>query len=238
MFRNNYIFKCNYCDGGANAERIGFAGGCSDTTIKHNIEIERPWCSNPQCPCRRYAEGKISRQELNAHNLQDACQEGFDICHEAKLLSVWKVLAGTNNRPGPKQGTKRTLPGVAPGHLCVLTTRLPEEDTEAQRVIFAAFIIGECDEGSKALQGFAAAAPGLTITFNNNEARKLRLWDYHKNPNAKDKIQWGSGLYRKCDYKEALTLLDAMIEAKETAEGKAQVQKMKEAFLQNLVIID
>ena len=238
MLRNNYIFKCNYCDGGADDERIGFAGGCSDTTIKHNIEIKRPWCNDPHCPCRQYTEGIISRSDLESHNLLDACQEGLDICHEAKLLTTWKVFAGTNNRPGPMQGTRRTMKGVAPGKLCVLTTRLPEEDVEDQRVIFAAFIIGECDEGSKDLQGYLQADPELTITFSIDEARKLRLWKYHKNPKAKDKVQWGCGLYRKCDNKEAVALLDAMIAAKDSECGRMRILRMKQAFLKNTGIID
>ena len=36
----NIVFKCNYCNGGANKNNIGFCGICSDKNIKYNINLK------------------------------------------------------------------------------------------------------------------------------------------------------------------------------------------------------
>ncbi len=230
--RQNYAFKCNYCDGGTTEDCIGFNGKCSDTMIRYNIEVaKRAWCSHPNCPCRKYYDCKIDRIELDNTFRRHAAVSEKDICTESSLLKIWTVFPGGNNRPGPMQGTMRRLPGVTPGKLCILTTREPGSKSEADRLIFAAYIIGECDEGDgDQIAGFAKAAPNLRVTFNLQEARQLKFWNYYQNPKAKDEITWGSGLFRKFDDELALQFFEAMKSAKTTEAGKQQVDSMIRAF--------
>lgn len=232
LIRQNYAFKCNFCDGGATDSQIGFNGKCSDSMIRYNIEeVKRTWCSHPDCPCRKYYDGKIDRNALDITFRRHAAVSEKDICTESSLLKIWTVFPGGNNRPGPMQGTMRRLPGVTPGKLCILTTREPGSKSEKDRLIFAAYIIRECDEGDgDQVAGFAKAAPDLRVTFNLQEARQLRFWSYYQNPRAKDEITWGSGLFRKFDDELALQFLEAMKSAKSTEAGKRQVDSMMQAF--------
>ena len=65
--RENIAFKCNYCDGGASASQIGFAGVCSKAIIEYNInEAKRTWCSSEQCECYRFLNGEFTYNELCA----------------------------------------------------------------------------------------------------------------------------------------------------------------------------
>ena len=224
----NYAFKCNYCDGGISENHIGFHGKCSDSMIRYNIETaKRAWCSNPDCPCRKYYDGKIDRNLLDNTFLRHAAVSEKEVCTESSLLKIWTVFPGGNNRPGPMQGTMRRLPNVSPGHLCVLTTREPGSKRELDRIIFAAFIIGECDEGDgDQIAGFAKADSDLRISFSMDEARRLRFHDYYAQNKYPDNPQWGSGLYRYITDEESILILESMLKVKASTSGKEIIQRM------------
>lgn len=220
----NYAFKCNYCDGNANESKIGFSGVCSDKVIHNNIVVERRiWCNQPECLCMKYHLGEITRDEL------DELSKTEFVCYEAEMLTKWLVQAGTNTTTK----TARRISEASPGKLCVLTTRDPNLGTEADRYVFAAFIIQACNEGDEYEVGRLYANPEYTICLNDYEAHKVKFWDYHINKNAPDKKVWGMGLYRKYDDEEAIRFLDAIIKVKEGKPDYEQAKLIKAAFIRN-----
>ena len=53
---NPIHFKCNFCNGGANDEQVGFCGICSDDNIKNNIENRKyTECCQKRNICFRYS---------------------------------------------------------------------------------------------------------------------------------------------------------------------------------------
>lgn len=229
---NSYAIKCNFCDGGANENRIGFAGLCSDAVREANAKRSKAiWCGNEQNPCHMYVKGFLSKDELVSCYKTDRIKNGtLGFCNEVKILSEWRVGAGSNTREGVRQGTRRTFPDAKPDNLCVLTTRDPFHSTEADRFIFGAFIIGKIEEGTDYTEGYLYAAPGLTIEFNEKEAHQLQYYKY-KQWDKNKQLLWGTGLHRTITDEEALAMLDAFLKVKETQEGKDTAQRMKDYFL-------
>ena len=77
--RANIAFKCNFCNGGASKDQIGFNGVCSDDIIKNNIEVEkRTWCGSDDSDCNKYLKGELTRKELD-----DKCENGGFVCYES-----------------------------------------------------------------------------------------------------------------------------------------------------------
>lgn len=229
---SNYAIKCNFCDGGANEYCIGFSGLCSFEVMSHNTKRSREiWCGNDNNPCRMFLNGLLTREELMQCYVEDRIKDGtLGFCNEVKILQEWKVGAGSNTRNGVKQGRRRAFPEAKPDNLCVLTTRDPFGSTEADRYIFGAFIIEKVQNGNEFTEGYMYGNPDLAISFNSAEAHQLQYYKYKQWDEGK-KLVWGTGLYRKLSDKEALAMLNAFIEAKETLEGKETAQRMKAYFL-------
>ncbi len=210
-------FKMNFCDGGKSFAHIGYCGVCSDAAIDYNIEVEkREWCTTSESPCRRFYEGEISDEDLAAQWSEDR-NEDF-VCYESRLFRDWIV----NGRQKLRQ--------VQVGHLCVLTTRIPkkyEKTAEYQRSIIGLFIVATISEEDEA--ECIQADEIYRMEFTPKEAKHFLFWQYHKNLKQPDKKQWGTGLYRYFDDIEAVDILRAAVDIKQTEEGKEQAMK----FLQH-----
>ena len=228
----NYAIKCNFCDGGADNDRIGFAGLCSDAVREANTKRSKEiWCGNEQNPCRMYVKGLLTKEELLCCYKEDRIKNGTPgFCNEVKILAEWRVGAGSNTRKGVRQGTRRAFPGAKPDSLCVLTTRDPYYSTEADRYIFGAFIIEKVQAGDEFSEGYLYGNEKLAISFNSTEAHQLQYYRYKRWDDNKEKV-WGNGLHRIFTDEEALDMLNAFIEVKKTSEGKEMAQRMKEHFL-------
>lgn len=210
MKRPCIAFKMNYCDGGQDNDHIGFYGICSDAIIKYNIEtVKRVWCSNDRCPCKKYFDGKISPEELE--NQWEEKGGGDFPCYESALLRDWVAEAGSN----ADGETSRKIRGAEENHLCVLTTVRPNMP-ESDRIVFALFIIRKVFEGDDENPGFVAAGDtdDWYLEFRPREVHKLKFWDVYQNPNAPQRIQWGSGLFRYFDDATAVKFLERAVEVK------------------------
>lgn len=112
------------------------------------------------------------------------------------------------------------LKWVRTNNLAVLTTRMPN-DEEKDRIIFAAFLVTEADEGDAADSGFVSAGCSqYKIELKPNEANKLRFWDYYYCPNAQNKIIFGSGLHRYLSDNQAVQILKDMVKIKKGRHSK------------------
>lgn len=188
--RENIVFKCNYCNGGATERQIGFAGVCSKDMIDYNINTAgRSWCSYKDCKCRKYLDSSLTYDEI--------CEEyesGEFLCYESKLLTDWQAYAGTDTN-GENRGRHRKLNKVQKNSLCVLTTVEPNTPEET-RFVFGVFLVDETHEGDEHEAGYVTTKSTYKLKLSSEEAHQILLWNYHKNPNDEDRAFWGSGLYR------------------------------------------
>ena len=169
--------------------------------IRYNIKIEpRVWCSSEDSPCYRYYNKKISRKDLDA-----MCEGDGYICYESKMLRDWEAFAG-HIQNGENKGTPMTLKQVKPNSLCVLTTRIPN-CMEKDRCIFAVFLVDETYEGDEEEAGYVHTESKYKIKLSPKQAQSILFWNYYANSNNPEKANWGSGLHRYLEDKQAAQIL-------------------------------
>ena len=228
--RENVAFKCTYCDGGKSSDHIGFKGLCSAEIIRYNVKIKKHrWCTAPDSLCTQYSNGHIKTYL----ELMDISQKMGFVCYESAMLRDWSAYAGVY-RSEDKDGVPMKLKWVRTNNLAVLTTRMPNAE-EKDRIIFAAFLVTEADEGDTVDSGFVSAGSSqFKIEMKPNEANKLRFWDYYYCPNAQDKIIFGSGLHRYLSDNQAVQILKDIVKIK---KGTPQ-QRLAEQFLDHFVSVN
>lgn len=228
--RPNIAFKCNYCDGGKSTFSIGFNGVCSDSVIRYNIHTEhRTWCSSKDSPCSEYLCGKRTRAQLDAR-----VKNGGFVCYESQMLRDWKAMAGIVQH-GERKGQPMRLRHVQPNSLCILTTREPGA-TEAERLIFAVFLIGETYGGDDYDEGFVSAQSKFKLALSPNEARKMRFWRYHVNENRPEKESWSYGLHRYLTDNQAVQILRDIVELKKGTRDEKLSLEFLAMFCKNVGI--
>lgn len=205
---SNIAFKCNYCDGGAGEDRVGFTSPCTKETIEYNIyKAKHVWCGGEDSPCYRYLNGDLTREELvNAYE-----DDGF-VCYESKVLNEWRAYAGIV-QTGKRKGSPMTLRNARGNSLALLTTRLPHAK-DKDRFIFAVFLIDEDYRGDRDSEGCVGANPKYRIKLSPLEAKKLKFWNYYFNPNRPEKIVFGSGLHRYLSNTQSAQILRDICELK------------------------
>lgn len=222
---NNLAFKCNFCNGGCSADCLGFKGVCSDEQIKYNIEKKkRAWCSNNDSPCKKYLDGTITRAELD-----DLNENGTFVCYESRMLLDWKAEAGDDLDENGVHKARR-ITGASKDSLAVLTTELPTIPNGKDRVIFGVFITGIVDEGDDIKAGYVKAKGDYHIELTTAEAKKMKFWNYYKNPNSPEKIQCGTGLYRYMTDSACARILADIVDIKSYPAQKAHAQKVLEHY--------
>ena len=222
--KSNIAIKCNYCDGGRTDTVFGYKGVCSEAMLHQNVIVSRrPWCSAATCECKRYTAGKITREELEKKNA-----DGGFVCYESRLLRDWIASAG--RMQSEKRNDKPIkMTNARVNRLCVLTTKLPNE-LEAERKVFAAFIISEVEIGDEKVEGNVHAHPRFRIDLSPEEAERVRFWEFHKNRSKPETPFWGSGLVRYWSDAQSINMLKAMMEATQDAEKKARILEMLEYY--------
>lgn len=221
---SNIAIKCNYCDGGRTDTIFGYKGVCSDETIRKNVVVsKRPWCSAAACECKRYSNGEINREELEKIDA-----DGGFICYESRLLRDWIASAG-RLQSGKRNDKPVKMTNARVNRLCVLTTKHPNE-LEADRKIFAAFVISEVEVGDEKVEGNVHAHEKYRIDLTPEEAEHVRFWDFHKNKSKPETPFWGSGLLRYITDAQSINMIKAMMEAAIDPEKKAQILEMLEYY--------
>lgn len=211
MNRSCIAFKMNYCDGGANSERVGFDGICSNENIFYNIRKEkRRWCSSERCACKKYLDGK------------NFLPNEF-ICYENTLLKDWRIEVGEN-----LDGTTRKICGGKENHLCILTTKYPNMPEEA-RFVFAMFLVRKIFVGDNDHSGCIYSDDYWRLEFRPREVVQIKFWDVYQNLNAPQKKFWGTGLFRYFDDATAVKFLERAVDVK---RGTPEEDFAKE-FLRN-----
>lgn len=222
--KNNIAFKCNYCDGGQRDESIGYRGVCSDQVIKYNIEERKHvWCCSDDSKCYQYYLGEISRDELDNN-----CQEEAFVCYESKMLDIWRASAGIV-QSGARKGQPMTLRELSSNMLAILTTRLIDEK-EADRIIFAVFLVmGRC-EGDDNVEGYVEANSDYKIELSLEEAKQMKFWEYHYNEGVPSSLAWKSGLHRYINDIQGAQIIKAICQVKNDVKEKDYANRFMEHF--------
>lgn len=221
---NNIAIKCNYCDGGRSDAVFGYKGVCSDEVLRQNVSvIKRPWCSAAVCACKRYTKGEIERAELEQLN-----SDGGFVCYESRLLRDWIASAG-RYQSAKKNDKPIKMTNARVNRLCVLTTKEPSE-LEAERKIFAAFVISDVEIGDEKVEGNVHAHPRFRIDLTQAEASQVRFWEFHRNKSKPELPFWGSGLLRYISDSQSINILKAMMEAAVEPEKKAHILEVLEYY--------
>lgn len=225
--RCNIAFKCNYCDGGKTQTHIGFYGVCSDSVLRYNIEKARHiWCACEDSPCRLYLDGEITRRELESM-MEDDDGQG-SVCYESHMLRDWEASAGVV-QTGVDKGKPMRLVKVQPNSLAVLTTREPYSNDES-RFIFAVFLVDQSYQGDNQDAGYVTTNSKWRIELTQQEAHKIRFWNYYFNQNAPLKMVFGSGLHRYLSDEQAAQILRDIVAVKTHPKEKEFAQQFFEHF--------
>ena len=218
----NLIIKCNYCDGGASRDKLGYTGICSKQTMIYNVQIDkRPWCSNDRCACNRYLKGECSYEDVVAE-----MKAVGSLCYETQLLTEWTAYMGWNSAGD----TPMKLPAAArTNSLVVLTTRKPYAKEE-DRFVFGVFLVDYHEEGGGDSEGLVTAHPRYRISLTPEEAHKTLLWDYYANPNKPLTMRWGTGLTRLLDDDNAAALLADIVKLKQGKQDGVLAKELYEHF--------
>ena len=206
--RESVAFKCTFCDGGSSDTCIGFRGQCSDKMIRCNVEqLKRVWCSIGSV-CKKYYDDRLTgHRNITRKDLDQYCNPDgvYGACYESSLLNLWRMGAGVHHT-GPDAGKPMHLSRMKEGSLAVMTTRRPQE-TEAERFVFAVWLVNEVYNGDEREEGFVSADPVWRIELLPGQAEKILFWNYYFNKNKPDKIVFGSGLHRYLTDIEAAQIL-------------------------------
>ena len=236
--RTNVVFRFTFCDGGATKTRMGFAGSCQEALLRQHVETEKvPSCSVKSGPCYRFVKGDIKRTELN--RLGKA--ENF-ACSVNQLLVDWRVYTGLT-ASGPNKGTPTRINYVHENSLCVLTTLPGADKTEAERVIFGVFVVGEIFEGSEGVSGYIAPGNDYKIALTPQEAERLLYWNYFQAPESKTTTgpSWPASVpKRQCTDTISAQILRDIVELKRGTKQEDLAQRLFNYFctLNNISVID
>lgn len=206
--KENVVFKCNYCDGGQNEERIGFYAPCSDELIRYNIEdAGHSWCCSEESPCCQYYDGLLDRKELD-----QMCENDGYVCYESQMLRNWTALAGYVLK-GDQKNKPMKMNKVQVNSLAVFTSREPGEP-ERDRFIFGVFLVDEVYQGDDYEEGYVKTKSKYKISLSRDEAHKMLFWNYYRNEKDPENIRWGQGLHRYLSDEQAVNILKDIVEIK------------------------
>lgn len=225
--KTNIAFKLNYCNGQLAQDKLhfGFRAICTPGVIEYNITKKKAdWCSHPLCPCAQFYSGQISYQEL-----ERIAREDNGVCMESRLLSEWTAYAEySHDREDIEKFIPRPVRSTRPGSLAVLTTVKPNMD-EANRKIFAVFLIDEVFEGDEIECGYVTAHPQYRLELSLKDANELSFWDFYKNQNS-DKPKWGQGVFRYLFDSQAEKILQKICSIKSGTPDGILAEEMLQQF--------
>lgn len=231
--KTNIAFKLNYCNGQLAQDKLhfGFRTVCTEGVIEYNIVQKRAdWCSHPLCPCAQFYDNQMSYQEL----LEIARKEN-GVCMESRLLSEWIAYAEySHDRNDIGRFIPRPIRSTRPGSLAVLTTVKPNMN-EANRKIFAVFLIDEVFEGDDTNCGYVAAHPRYRMELSLKDANGLNFWNFYQNENS-SKPKWSQGVFRYLYDCQAEKILETICAIKAGTNDGALAREMLQRFRQTRLI--
>ena len=220
----NIAIRCSFCNGGHDADKIGYGGICSDDVIKNNIETEkRASCKNENSFCRQYYDKNIDRKNLD----EVVMNNGF-ICYESRMLEDWKAFTGYA-QSGANKGKPIAMNKLDKNALCILTTCYPQT-VEDMRCIFAAYLIDDSYSDEDRKSGHISTNSTYRFSFSHKETQKLLFWNYYANNTKPDLAKWCMGEYRYFDNIIAAQILKDIAEVKKGSNDEKLAEEFFEYF--------
>lgn len=177
----NIAIKCNWND-------RGYKAPCSKAARQINIINKRTWCSSTLCNFRKYD--------------QDVKLD-YDPCYESIALREMCFGAGWNLKNGEKERPRR-IRSVKNNRMAILTT-IPPGKEESDRLVIGFLYIDEIENmPNEETKIYGNKKKSFEVPFKKI---KIRFWDYYKNPKAKKRIIWNSGLFRYLSNRTAISIL-------------------------------
>jgi hypothetical protein len=99
------------------------------------------------------------------------------------------------------------LHSVKTKRLAILTVRRPFTDENDRIIVGILYINRIIDDDGTETKIFGDKEKSMAIDLDKTN---LKFWDYYKNPNAEDKIFWGTGLVRYISNGTVLGILNDM----------------------------
>ena len=172
----NLAFKCTYNDADEGVY-VGFNGTCSINNIIRNIKGGRIWCSNEECPCRRFYDTGFRGEAPEYH------------CYESELFNRWRFGGGIY-RHGKHAGKPIKIRKAEVGKIAILTTLFPG-DKEKDRKIIGLFKVERIEDAGQTL---LYADDDHRLRLPLEEAKELDFWNYYSVSGRKPR--WGTHLFR------------------------------------------
>ena len=208
----NVAFKCTYNDGGSTGF-VGFDGTCSNENIRRNVKgvkgfKMRVWCSNEDNHCRRFHDrGFRGRRPIHP-------------CYESQIFRTWKYSSGVYHS-GEREGEPIPMHQAQVGRVVLLTTRLPDHDTEKQRIVFGVFKIDRIEDDQKGT--WAIGDPDYAIRLPKTAALALPYWKFKNGQPI-----WGSGLFRYVSDQEVTNFLHALFPRLQSPKDRSVLERLLE----------
>jgi hypothetical protein len=179
----NIAFKCNWND-------KNYRAPCSEEAYNSNLIEGRSWCNHQSGACR---------------NFNDEVTLEKNPCYESIALKEMYFGAGWDTS-GPVI-KYRKLHSVKTKRLAILTVRRPFTDENDRIIVGILYINRIIDDDGTETKIFGDKEKSMAIDLDKTN---LKFWDYYKNPNAEDKIFWGTGLVRYISNGTVLGILNDM----------------------------
>ena len=208
----NVAFKCTYNDGGSTGF-VGFDGTCSNENIRRNVKgvkgfKMRVWCSNEDNHCRRFHDrGFRGRRPIHP-------------CYESQIFQTWQYSSG-GYLSGEREGEPIPMHQAQVGRVVLLTTRLPDHDTEKQRIVFGVFKIDRIEDDQNGT--WAIGDPDYAIRLPKTAALALPYWKFKNGQPI-----WGSGLFRYVSDQEVTNFLHALFPRLQSPKDRSVLERLLE----------
>ena len=211
----NVAFKCTYNDGGS-TEFVGLAGTCSNENIRRNVEgvKRRVWCSNEDNLCHQF------------HDRGFRGGRPIHPCYESQIFQTWKYSSGVFTS-GEREGDPIPMLDAQAGKIALLTTRLPDHDTEIKRIVFGIFRIAKIEQNKHGT--WAIGDPEYAIRLPKTAALALPYWYFKPYRHFNNgRPNWGTGLFRYVPDREVTNFLHALLPRLQSPKDRSVLEHLLE----------
>ena len=176
----NIAYKATYCDGDGEWFTKPCSLACRERNCSKNARAE--FCKTNSV-CKRFMDGLATEDDVQRH------YQSIFLCYESRLLLDYKIYAGFDRYGKPfnwKLSDKR---------LVILTTIKPG-CAEVDRVIFGVMLVEHSYPLDGEKEAYATTYPDCRIALSEEEAEKMKYWDYSLGDKGSRPIQWTEKLWR------------------------------------------
>ena len=175
------------------------------------MKNKRRWCSEKGNKCRAFYENDFQGQRPRGP------------CYESRIVDEWRFSPGMYHTD-ERNGDPIPMNGARTGKVALLTTRHPQCDTEAERIVFAVYEILDVRRDEDGLLWLESDADH-SIRLSEQAAFALPYWRFKRLP-ASGKPDWRTGLFRYVPDQEVANFLHALEPLLQNAEDRLVLDRL------------